>query len=224
MRTIIVTSLAIGYALPLLLFFAVIGRCLTSRVTSFLRDIDFPCRPGHPVITVGIWFFAVAGMLIMLSPASLAERLVTVLMIAFMLQAGITDALSGYLPLTFTGRFLLAGLLTGFITDTSGTFGNIRVTDIVVMGAMMLIVHALMNRGVQRVGHGDLWLITGLSAWTGMQEAALATLFGLAGFALWQCTWHLSGKKEGPLGPWLCLSGGLFQLSHLYQPVWILFQ
>lgn len=224
MRTVIVTSLTTGYVLPLLLGFAVAGRYLTCRVTDFLREIAFSCRPGHPVITSGIWLFAMAGMLAMLAPANLTERIVVVLMMAFLLQAGITDALTGYLPVTITGRFLLSGLLAGVITDTSGTFGNIRVTDTVVMGGMMFIVHSLMNRNIQRVGRGDLWLITGLSAWMGMQEAALVTLFGLVGFILWQCTWHLSGKKEGPLGPWLCLSGGVFQLSHLYQPVWVLFQ
>ncbi|NWJ78853.1 prepilin peptidase [Enterobacter sp. SECR19-1250] len=224
MRTVIVTSMTTGYALPLLLGFAVAGRCLTYRVTGFLRDIAYTCRPEHPVITSGIWLFAMAGMLAMLAPVSLTERIVAVLMMAFLLQVGVTDALSGYLPLTFTGRFLVSGLLVGFITDTTDTFGTIRATDTVVMGGMMFIVHALMNRNIQRVGRGDLWLITGLATWMGMQEAALATLFGLAGFVLWQCTWHLSGKKEGPLGPWLCLSGGLFQLSHLYQPVWVLFQ
>ena len=142
-------------------------------------------------------------------------------MMSFLLQAGITDAVSGYLPRTFTVRLLLAGIIWGMMPDGTPESMQEQLIEVVAMAGFMLVLNALFNRRVQRLGHGDLWLITGLTAWMGMKAAALATLCGLAGFVLWLMTWHLSGKKEGPLGPWLCLSGSLLQLSHLYQPVWI---
>ncbi|MEL7630940.1 prepilin peptidase [Pectobacterium aroidearum] len=221
MRTIIVTSITYGAALPLLLGFALLGKCLICRVAGFLQEIAFPYRPGDPVITLGIWIFALFSMLAAISPASLPERITGVLMLAFLLQSGITDAVSGFLPLVFTGRFLLAGLLTGGVSTESIETIYLQWQETAIMGALMLIVNTLFNRSVQRIGRGDLWLIVGITAWSGLQDAALVTLCGMGGFFLWQFTWYLSGKKEGPLGPWLCISGGCFLLNHLYQPVWI---
>lgn len=221
MRTIIVTSLTIVWSLPLLLGFALLARGLMWRVLDFLNENDPPGRNQNSTLTAAIWIFASFSMVAFLAPVSLSERIAVIVMMAFLLQAGITDALSGYLPRTFTVRLLLGGLLWEMSADIPAEAIWTQLEEVAAMGGMMMLLNVLANRGVQRVGQGDLWLITGLTAWMGIKEAALATLCGAAAFVLWLITWHLSGKKEGPLGPWLCLSGCLFQLSHLYQPVWI---
>ncbi|EIT7321913.1 prepilin peptidase [Enterobacter hormaechei] len=221
MRTIIVTSLATAWSLPLLLGFALMGRGLMWRVLDFLGDVPAHGKERNSLLTAGIWLFATFSMIAALAPAPIADRAAAIMMMAFLLQAGITDAVSGYLPRTFTARLLLGGLIWGVATDVSIAGVYTQLVEIAVMGGLGALLSVLVNRGAQRLGRGDLWLITGLTAWIGGKDAALATLFGAAAFVLWLLTWHLSGKKEGPLGPWLCLSGSLFQLSHLYQPVWI---
>lgn len=221
MRTIIVTSLATAWSLPLLLGFALIGRGLMWRVLDFLEDTTVHSKERNSLLTAGIWLFATFSMIAALSPAPIADRAAAIMMMGFLLQSGITDAVSGYLPRTFTARLLLGGLIWGVTKDVSIAGVYTQLVEIAVVGGLMTLLSILINRGDQRLGRGDLWLITGLTAWMGGKDAALATLLGTAAFMLWLLTWHLSGKKEGPLGPWLCLSGSLFQLSNLYQPVWI---
>lgn len=221
MRTVIVTGLAITWSVPLLLGYALLARGMMWRVTDFIRDNGPPGRRHSTALSAGIWLFATFSMLATLAPVPLYERAAAIVMMSFLLQAGITDALSGYLPRTFTARLLLAGLLWEMLPGGTPAGVCEQLIEVTVMAGAMLVLNALVNRRVQRLGHGDLWLITGLTAWMGMKAVALATLCGLAGFVLWLMTLHLSGKKEGPLGPWLCLSGSFFQLFHLYQPVWI---
>lgn len=221
MRTIIVTGLATAWCLPLLLGFALAGRGLMWRVLDVLGDNPAHGKEQNSLLTAGVWLFATFSMAAALAPAPVADRAAAIMMMGFLLQSGITDAVSGYLPRTFTARLLLGGLFWGAATDVSPEGIYTQWGDIVVMGGLMVLLSVLVNRGTRRIGQGDLWLITGLTAWMGGKDAALATLSGTAAFVLWLLTWHVSGKKEGPLGPWLCLSGSLFQLSHLYQPVWI---
>lgn len=221
MRTIIVTSLATAWSVPLLLGFALTGRGLMWRVLDFLDANMVNGRRQKTALTAAIWLFALFSTSAALAPAPLSDRAAAVVMMAFLTQAGTTDAISGYLPRTFTARLLLGGLLWGIVQDAPDNVIQTQLLETAAMGGLMVLLGALANRGIQRLGPGDLWLITGLTAWMGIKDAALATLCGAAAFVLWLMTWHLSGKKEGPLGPWLCLSGSLFQLSHLYQPVWI---
>lgn len=221
MRTIIVTSLATAWSLPLLLGFALIGRGLMWRVLEFLEDNTDHAREQNSLLTAGIWLFATFSMIAALAPAPIADRAAAIVMMAFLLQSGITDAVSGYLPRTFTARLLLGGILWGAASDISPDGICTQLAEIAVTGSLIAMLSVLVNRSTQRLGRGDLWLIVGLTAWMGAKDAALVTLSGAAAFVLWLLTWHLSGKKEGPLGPWLCLSGSLFQLSNLYQPVWI---
>lgn len=221
MRTVIVTGLTIAWSLPLLLGFALLGRGLMWRVTGFIREHTVQDNSQSTTLSAGIWLFATFSMLAALAPVPLTERAGTIVMMAFLLQAGVTDAVSGYLPRTFTARLLLAGVLWELLQSRSHEDFIMQLTQVALMGGLMLLLNRLANQGTQRLGYGDLWLITGLTAWLGIRDAALATLCGAAGFVLWLMTWHLSGKKEGPLGPWLCLGGSLFKLSHLYQPVWI---
>nr|WP_259408541.1 prepilin peptidase [Citrobacter portucalensis]UUW42486.1 hypothetical protein [Citrobacter portucalensis] len=206
MRTIIVTSLATAWSLPLLLGFALIGRCLMWRVLDFLEDTTAHSKERNSLLTAGIWLFATFSMIAALSPTPIADRAAAIMMMGFLLQSGITDAVSGYLPRTFTARLLLGGLIWGVTKDVSIAGVYTQLVEIAVVGGLMTLLSILINRGDQRLGRGDLWLITGLTAWMGGKDAALATLFGAAAFMLWLLT-GICPEKEGPLGPGCVLAG-----------------
>ena len=67
-----------------------------------------------------------------------------------------------------------------------------------------------------------LWLIAGITAWSGLYNAIWCVLLGTGGFVLWHSTWCIKGHKEGPLGPWLCFGHVLLLLDNLYQPLWVI--
>lgn len=223
MRTVIITGCETELAIPVLACAWLSGKCLLHRVTGFLNSIDYPSRTASCRLTfaVGTWLFSLFCLLTVLSPAGTADKISSLLLLAFLLQAGAIDAASGYLPLTFTGRLTLAGLLAVFLVTPSGPPALNRLLETGVMGGLMGLMHWLVNRRHERIGRGDFWLITGLTAWAGIQNAALVTLAGVAAFLLWHISSNASDKKEGPLGPWLCVSGGIYLLDKLYNPVWI---
>ena len=102
MRTIIVTSLTTAWSLPLLLGFALLGRGLMCRVLEFLEEHPINVKGQKTTLTAGIWLFATFSMIAALAPVPVADRAAAIVMMAFLLQAGSTDAVSGYLPRTFT--------------------------------------------------------------------------------------------------------------------------
>lgn len=95
MRTIIVTSLTTAWSLPLLLGFAIIGRVLMCRVLEFLEEHPINVKEQKTTLTAGIWFFATFSMIAALAPVPVADRAAAIVMMAFLLQAGSTDAVSG---------------------------------------------------------------------------------------------------------------------------------
>ncbi|HGY0482168.1 TPA: prepilin peptidase [Salmonella enterica subsp. enterica serovar Derby] len=217
MRTVIATAVAPEHALPLMLVLIPAGVLLLRRVSVFLHEVSVPFRPGHPAVISGIWLFSLAGMLVLMAPVPLAARFNTVLMLGFLLQMAVTDAVSGYLPRTFTLRFLAAGLLVACLPSS----GGLRMVETAATGVLVCLFHVLVNRHGDRIGRGDLWLLTGLTAWTGFDATVQTAVWGTGGFILWHCTGRLTGKKEGPLGPWFCFSCAVLQLNAFYQPVWV---
>lgn len=218
MHTLVSISVSPVYALPLMVLMALAGRCLAGRVRRFLAKTTAPGQPSHPAITGCIWLYGIMTTFFLLSSAPFFCRLSAVLMTSFMLQMALTDAISGYLPATFTRRFLAAGLLMSLAAGTL----PVRVAETLVAGILLLITHALVNRKRERVGTGDLWLMAGLTVWTGLNDTFWSLLAGYGGFVLWHATWHLRGHREGPLGPWLCLGSLLMLLNNLYQPLWVI--
>nr|AZF85597.1 hypothetical protein KADIGFNM_00260 [Salmonella enterica subsp. enterica serovar London] len=156
--------------------------------------------------------------LIILSSSPLIYRIHAVLILSFMLQMAVTDALTGLLPGTFTRRFLIAGILSQITTD----IWWLRATEIVSAAIVLFCLHKLVNRHRLNIGTGDLWLIAGITAWSGLYNAIWSVLLGAGGFVLWHSTWCIKGHKEGPLGPWLCLGHVLLLLDNLYQPLWVI--
>ncbi|MCA8591864.1 prepilin peptidase, partial [Escherichia coli] len=98
----------------------------------------------------------------------------------------------------------------------------LRATEIVSAAIVLFCLHKLVNRHRLNIGTGDLWLIAGITAWSGLYNAIWSVLLGAGGFVLWHSTWCIKGHKEGPLGPWLCLGHVLLLLDNLYQPLWVI--
>jgi prepilin signal peptidase PulO-like enzyme (type II secretory pathway) len=130
------------------------------------------------------------------------------MMMAFLLQAGITDAVSGYLPRTFTARLLLGGLALGDQTFQIAGIST-QLAEIAATVGLMALLSILQNRG-ERLGQGDLWLITGLTAWMGERccpghsvwSSSLCSLAANLAFP----------EKRGTLGPG-CVLAGVFSSS-----------
>ncbi len=142
----------------------------------------------------------------------------SVLILSFILQMAVTDALTGLLPGTFTRRFLIAGMLSQITTD----IWWFRTTEFATAAIVLFCLHKLVNRHRLNIGTGDLWLIAGITAWSGLYNAIWCVLLGTGGFVLWHSTWCIKGHKEGPLGPWLCFGHVLLLLDNLYQPLWVI--
>lgn len=218
MQTIVSICMSPVYFLPLIFIFSIVGRTLLFRVRCFLFDTDcFWCQT-HPVILSGIWLYSIVVGLIILSPSPLFCRINSVLILSFMLQMTVTDALTGLLPSTFTGRFLCAGMLSQITLEIWWA----RIAEVVFTATILFCFHKIVNRQRLIIGTGDLWLIAGITAWSGLYSSTWSILLGIGGFVLWHSTWCIKGHKEGPLGPWLCFGHALLLLDNLYQPLWII--
>lgn len=224
MRSIIAVSLGVEMIIPALLCIWLFGQCLLYRAIYFLEGVGFPKEElrQSKTLTASVWLFTLFCLLAIWSPSQLSEKISSLFFLSFLLQAGTTDAASGYLPLTFTRRFMLAGLLASVFPGTSTGILLSRVLETAGMGLLMITINKVVNRKSEKIGRGDLWLIAAFSAWEGIQYAAIIAVGGLAAFTFWHISRNTSEKKEGPLGPWLCVSGGLVLLEKLYNPIWII--
>ena len=218
MQTIVSISISPVYFLPLMFIFYFAGRILLFRVRYFFSDVKYFWDKTHPVVLSGIWLYSITVALIILSSSPLLCRINAVLILSFMLQMTVTDALTGLLPGTFTKRFLLTGILSQLTTELWWT----RITEVFISAIILFCLHKLVNRHRLNIGTGDFWLIAGITAWSGLYIATWSVLLGIYGFVLWHSTWRIKGHKEGPLGPWLCLGHIFLLLDNLYQPLWII--
>ena len=170
---------------------------------------------------------AVAATLFCLAPVSPAERIHALLMSGFLLQLGVCDAASGWLPRRMTVTFLVAGLLATGMTDSPLSALLIRPA---ITGLMTLILLYSIPSGqhtgkLRRMGDilgtGDLWMITGMVAWLGLPGAMMALITALAGFVARHLTVGTGMRAGGPLGPWLSAGCVLILIQWLYQPLWV---
>ncbi|EJJ8281678.1 prepilin peptidase, partial [Salmonella enterica] len=118
MKTLIATAFPVEYALPVMVSAALMSRLILIPVRRFLTGqgcgVNARLRTAE---ATGIWAMAVAAMLFCLAQAPLAERVHALLMSGFLLQLGVCDAASGWLPRQMTVAFLVAGLLASAITE-----------------------------------------------------------------------------------------------------------
>lgn len=224
MRSVIAVDFGVEIIIPALLCIWVFGKCLLHRVFYFLESVDIPEKEiqQNNIFTAALWIFTLFCLLAIWSPSTPLVKISSLCFLAFLLQAGVTDAVSGYLPLTFTRRFMLAGLLTScFPVITAEVLLN-QSLEAAVMGLLLIVIHKVANRKSEKIGRGDLWLIAGFTAWEGVQDAAIIAAGGLAAFTFWHLSRNVFEKKEGPVGPWLCFSGGVVLLGKLYNPIWMI--
>ncbi|EDW4374520.1 hypothetical protein AAA67_005511, partial [Salmonella enterica subsp. diarizonae] len=190
MKTLIATAFPVEYALPVMVSAALMSRLILIPVRRFLTGqgcgVNARLRTAE---ATGIWAMAVAAMLFCLAQAPLAERVHALLMSGFLLQLGVCDAASGWLPRQMTVAFLIAGLLASAITE--------QPVVLPVHGVVMVLIFVIMQRLVmrkrhqdtyQRLGTGDQWMIVGMTAWLDLPDMAMALITAFAGFVAWHLT------------------------------------
>ncbi|EBH1519273.1 hypothetical protein CBX60_26550 [Salmonella enterica subsp. enterica serovar Pensacola] len=224
MRTLIATAFPVEYALPLMVGAALTARLILMPVRRFLTGqgcgVNARLRTAE---ATGIWAMAVAAMLFCLAQAPLVERVHALLMSGFLLQLGVCDAASGWLPRQMTVAFLVAGLLASGITEPP--------VVILIHGAVTVLISVILLRLLmrkrhqdtyQRLGTGDQWMIVGMTAWLDLPDMAMALITAFAGFVAWHLTVGTGMRGGGPLGPWLSAGCVLILIHRLYQPLWVM--
>ncbi|EGP9458804.1 prepilin peptidase [Salmonella enterica] len=205
------------YALPVFLACGLMAAFVLRQVRLYLAsEVDIS---RHSAVGAGIWLFAVVGLLIVMAPQSGITRTGMLLLCGFLLQLGVMDAVSGWLPRPCTAACLCAGLLF------SATFSSepvLRFMETAVMAVVMGAVCHHVNRHRPQLGVGDAWLLCAQVAWLGMVDVMTAAFLGLSGFMLWQWVAHRDFQRCGFLGPWLCVGCIPVIVERLYQPEWIL--
>ncbi|EBS1325805.1 prepilin peptidase [Salmonella enterica subsp. enterica serovar Worthington] len=176
------------------------GALLVRQVRLYLATSGVDAS-RHPAVPVGIWLFAVTGLLTVMAPASGVNRAGMLLMCGFLLQLGVMDAVSGWLPRPFTVACLFSGML---FTLTSGEEPVLRLLETGLMAGGMTVVCFYLNRSRPRLGTGDVWLLCAQTAWLGLADVMHAAFIGLSGFLLWQWVQYRDWQRCGFLGPWLC--------------------
>lgn len=205
-------------ALAAFIGYAILGAVLLRPVRLYLAAADVDIS-RHCAVVVGIWLFAVTGLLILMAPQPGITRTGMLLMCGFLLQLGVMDATSGWLPRPYTAACLCGGLLF------STAFGSEPLLRFIETGMMAVVMGAVchhVNRSRPRLGVGDAWLLCAQVAWLGMVDVMMAAFMGLSGFMLWQCVVHRDVHRCGFLGPWLCAGCIPVMVARLYQPEWIL--
>ena len=205
------------YGIPVFLACGLVGAVLLRPVRLYLaaRGVD---AARHRAVAAGIWLFAVTGLLIVLSPGSLVTRAGMLLMSGFLLQLGVMDAVSGWLPRPWTVSCLCGGLLFTLAHHHAPLW---RMAETGVTGLVVWLFFVVVNRRREQLGAGDAWLLTGLTAWVGLADMLSVAVTGLSGFLLWQWVPYRDVTRAGVLGPWLCAGGVPVIIGRLYQPLWI---
>lgn len=223
-KTLIATAFPVEYALPVMVSAALMSRLILIPVRRFLTGqgcgVNARMRTAE---ATGIWAMAVAAMLFCLAQTPFTERLHALLMSGFLLQLGVCDAASGWLPRQMTVAFLVAGVLASGITEPP--------VVILVHGAVTVLISVILLRlqlrnrhqgTCRRLGTGDLWMMAGMVAWLGLPDAVIAMMVALTTFVAWHLAVGTGMRGGGPLGPWLSAGCVLILIHRLYQPLWVM--
>lgn len=111
--SLIGTSFPTVYAIPAFIGCVLLGAVFLRPVRLYLAAAEVDIS-RHCAVVVGIWLFAVTGLLILMAPQDGMIRIGMLLMCGFLLQLGVMDATSGWLPRPFTAACLCSGLLFCF--------------------------------------------------------------------------------------------------------------
>ncbi|EBD5982280.1 hypothetical protein CSL77_002501 [Salmonella enterica subsp. diarizonae] len=224
MRTLIATAFPVEYALPVMVSAALMSRLILIPVRRFLTGQSCGVNARMRIAeATGIWAMAVAAMLFCLAPAPFTERLHALLMLGFLLQLGVCDAASGWLPRQMTVAFLVAGVLASAITELPVVILVHGAETVLIFVILLRLLMRNKHQGTcRRLGTGDLWMMTGIVAWLGLPDAVTAMMVALATFVAWHLTVGTRMRNGGPLGPWLSAGCVLILIHRLYQPLWVM--
>ncbi|ECA1950152.1 prepilin peptidase [Salmonella enterica subsp. enterica serovar Virchow] len=218
MKALVAATFPPLYAIPVFIGCSVMGAVLLRQVRLYLAESGVDAS-RHGAVPAGIWLFAVTGLLTVMSPQTWVTCTGMLLLCGFLLQLGVTDAISGWLPRPYTVACLCSGLLfsTGFSREP-----GLRFLETGVMAVVMGAIYHGVNRRRPQLGAGDAWLLCAQVAWLGLADVLQAAFTGLSGFLLWQWVVHRDCQRCGALGPWLCAGCIPVMTERLYQPLWIL--
>ncbi|MCV9879278.1 prepilin peptidase [Brenneria izbisi] len=204
------------WSLVFLLGLMVVFSQLARQPHQFLIEYGVSYLWDERSARLFVWFYALAGTLIVIAPAPLFDRISIILFLGFMLQLSIIDAIAGWLPIEYTGSGTAAGLLAmlghGDLLRIFGAMAGI--------GFFFAVVRFYFNARAERevLGLGDVWLSVAITAWCGWSGTLQALVLGVTGFVVWHASSRCQ-RKEGPLGPWLCAGAMLASINRVFNPV-----
>lgn len=162
------------YAIPAFIGCAIFGAVLLRPVRLYLAAAEVDIS-RHCAVVVGIWLFAVTGLLILMAPQVWMTRIGMLFMCSFLLQLGVMDATSGWLPRPFTAACLCSGLLFCLAFHREP---ELRFMETAAMAVVMGSICHGVNRRRPQLGVGDVWLVCALVGWMGVTDALQAAFFG----------------------------------------------
>ncbi|ATZ93021.1 prepilin peptidase [Dickeya fangzhongdai] len=218
------TLLTLSMPWPTLIIIFPLGLCLFNFMASLVRlrlmtsddEGEWFAVFFNPVPSGFTWLYAAVATGMILSPAPVTERLLSLLFSLFLFNMTLTDALTGLLPREMTVSCLIAGLTAALLHP--GFTGHIlsAVAALGIFGGWRYVTTKIHGR--ECLGLGDVWLAGAIAAWLGGHHWLYALLTGVVLFVLWQISVSRS-SEGGPMGPWLCAGAMSVTLLKLYQPL-----
>lgn len=203
------TSVMLFYIL--LPIFLLMGHYLIAEARQFIGDIEGTLPTNLPFSVVLMTLFAGVASLVSMRGLLLAQPWPLIfrdlLLLGWSVLFTQLDLARGWLPLRFTGGFILSGLLFVLLPQASSS-----VLQALVEGGVMFLVLSLFrwwaNRhGVERFGLGDVYLLSALSLWLTLPVTASLTLWAL-GFVVLHAIVGRVGLvppvRDLPFAPYLC--------------------
>ncbi|GKV90424.1 hypothetical protein PEC301619_24060 [Pectobacterium carotovorum subsp. carotovorum] len=192
----------------------IVLRLVVQPPIRFLAELGVLSLWDERVSRLFIAGYALGGVVLLLAPVPIFERVSLVLFLGFVLQLSVLDATAGWLPIEYTGVTAVSGLLIMW------QHGEQHFWAMAGIGALFAIVRFYCNYRTKReaLGLGDVWLAVALASWCGWSGTLQALLIGVVGFVLWHAC-SPGVRKEGPLGPWLCAGAMLALINRVFNPV-----
>ena len=192
-----------------LLFFA--GRALCRQAAAFITAIEgvppatLPGESVFPGVFTTLATITLVTHLIQGTPWTWGLR--DLLLLAWCVSFTQLDLARRWLPLPFTLSFALSGLLLATLVDAvvpplTGLLGALLLA-----GILLCLRAATHRQGTERLGLGDVWLLSGLCLWLPLTAVALLTTVAcsLMALTLLAVRHRTTATTPQPFAPWLCL-------------------
>ncbi|MEA9445896.1 prepilin peptidase (plasmid) [Candidatus Fukatsuia symbiotica] len=202
---------SVGLFCILLPIFLLMGHYLIAEAHQFIGRIEGTPPALLPFASLLIMLFAVVASLVSTRGLLLAQPWPLIFRDLMLLGWSVLltqlDVARGWLPLRFTGGFILGGLLFTLLPYASSSALQALVEGGVIFGVLSLFRCWANRHGLERFGLGDVYLLMGLSVWLTLPVTVSLTLFAL-GIILLQAGLAWLGlapqPREIPFAPYLC--------------------